>query len=139
VLRVVYLSFYGGCAALGVAAVARPLTFWIRAVARSGLGALSSVPSGWAFALLGLAISSCTLALAIDVAIARRSSPSRHAVLLVLVAIAAALRINVEPLPATDALAPAPERPGPAPPPTRDPLFPDYPHRRDRADRDRIE
>jgi hypothetical protein len=133
VLRIVYLSFYGGCAALGVAAVARPLTFWAREVARSGLGAPSSVPSGWAFALLGLAISGCALALAIDVATERRSSPSRHASLLVLVAIAAALRMNVGPLPPTDALAPAPARRAPA----RDPLFPDYPHRRDRVERDR--
>lgn len=134
-LRVVYLSFYGGCTALGVAAVARPLTLWVREVARPGLGAPPRIPSGWAFAILGLAISGCALALAIDVAAERKSSPSRHASLLVLVAIAAALRMNVAPLPATGAPAPAPASRRPA----LDPLFPDYPHRRDRADRDRTE
>ena len=111
-----------------MAAVARPLTLWVCGLWRSSLGAPSSVRFGWAFALLGLAIAGCALALAIDFARERNSSLARHAALVILVAVAAALRVTVGPL-AIAARARGPAQRGQPAPPARDPLFPDYPRR----------
>jgi len=99
VLRLTYLVVFGGCTALGVAAVARPAMVWAREVGGFGSAVPSATPAGWAFAVLGLAIAACALGIAVDVAMERHPSATQHAVLLVLVAVAAALRTAVEPLP----------------------------------------
>lgn len=100
VLRSTYLAVYGGCTALGAAAVARPATVWAREVGLFGSASPSVTPLGWAFAFLGLAIAACALGIALDVALERKPTQALHAALLVLVAVAAALRTVVEPLPA---------------------------------------
>lgn len=99
-VRAAYLIFYAGWAALGAAAVAPPALLWVREVRCAGIGSALGTPTACAFILLGLAIATSALRLALDVALDRRPAPARHATLLALVAIAAALRTMAESPPA---------------------------------------
>ena len=125
-LRFAYLCMYGGCAALGVSASARPALLWVRGFGLFGSIVSSPVPFGWAFAVLAVAIAGCVIALSGDVAMERRSSHGRHATLLVLVAVAAALRSSVEPLPRVEPREQTPESVGRPPTRREDATFPAY-------------